>query len=106
MSQRTIEGPREKLVEVLVHELGHAASTPEDVRVRSGLGGEWGSKLAADHHAAKWGFGPLMASMRPQRDVEHHGHAPGERVVVRFREHRMEWRVTDNRVLVREGQVQ
>lgn len=26
-------GPRESLVEVLVHEFGHAASTPDDVEV-------------------------------------------------------------------------
>lgn len=37
------DGPREKLVEVLVHEFGHAASTPDDVEVRSGLGREWAS---------------------------------------------------------------
>ncbi len=106
VSRPVIEGPREKLVEVLGHELAHAASTPDDVKVRSGLGREWGSELAADHHAAKWGFGRLMASIRPQRDAAHHGPVPGDRVDVRFREHRMEWRVTDNRVLVREGPVQ
>ncbi len=98
VSRRAIEGPRDALVAVLVHELGHAASTPDDIEVRSGLGREWGSELAADHHAAKWGFGRLMTSMRTQRDVGHHGPAPGEEVVVA-------WRVTRDRIPVYDGLV-
>ncbi len=106
VSRSLIEEPLETLVAVLVHELGHSVSTADDVEVRSRLGREWGSELAADHHAAKWGFGRLIRSMRPERSVAHHGPIPGEQVVVGFGEHQMGWRVTDNRVLVREGPAQ
>ena len=105
MSRRTVEGPRAALVETLVHELGHAVSTSADIEVRSKLGREWGSELAADHHAVRWGFGRLIASQRSDRCVAHHGPVPGEEVVVGFGEHRVAWRVTDDRVPVYEGLV-
>ena len=105
VSRPLVEGPRATLVGVLAHEFGHAASTPEDVEARSGLGGEWGSELAADHHAAKWGFGRLLASLRSSRCAAHHGPVPGEEVVVAFGQYRVAWRVTDDRVPVCEGLV-
>ena len=105
VSRRMIEGPRAALVETLVHELGHAVSTSTDVEVRSRLGGEWGDELAADHHAARWGFGRLIASQRSGRCAAHHGPAPGEEVVVGFGGRRVAWRVTRERVPVCEGVV-
>ncbi len=103
VSRSLIEGGRKFLVAVIVHELGHAASTPDDVEVRSGLGSEWGAELAADYHAARWGFGRLITSMRPKRSVAHHGPVPGEKVIVRFGENRVDWLVRDDRVLKCEG---
>ena len=105
VSRALIDGPRAALVGVLAHELGHAVSTPEDVEVRSGLGREWGSELAADHHAARWGFGRLIASRRSGRCAAHHGPMPGEKVVVAFGEYRVTWRITEDRVPVCEGLV-
>jgi hypothetical protein len=102
VAPRLVDAPRDKLVEGLVHELGHAVATPEDIEVRSDLGRGWGQELAADHHAARWGFGRLIRSMRPDRSVAHHGPVPGERVEVRFGGHAVCWRVTADRVPVRE----
>jgi hypothetical protein len=102
VAPRLIEAPRDKLVEGIVHELGHAAATPEEIEVRSDLGRAWGQELAADHRAARWGFGPLIERMRPDRSAAHHGPVPGERVEVRFGGHAVCWRVTPDRVPVRE----
>ena len=104
-SRRTGEGPRAALVETCGHELGHAVSTSADIEVRSKLGPEWGDELAADHNAAKWGFGRLLLSQRSGRCAAHHGPVPGEKVVLTFGEHRVAWRVTDDRVPVCEGLV-
>jgi hypothetical protein len=103
VAPRLIEAPRDALVEGLVHELGHAAATPEDIEIRCDLGRGWGQELAADHCAARWGFGPLIERMRPDRSAAHHGPVPGERVEVRFGGHAVCWRVTADRVPVREG---
>ena len=105
VSRPLVEGPRAALVAVLVHELGHAVSTPDDKSVRSRLGEEWGDELAADHHAAKWGFGRVISSLRSGRCVAHHGPVPGEEVVVGFGGHRVAWRVTSDRVPVCDGLV-
>jgi len=102
VSLRLIEAPRDALVEGLVHELGHAVATQEEIEVRSDLGRGWGQELAADHCAARWGFGPLIERMRPDRSAAHHGPVPGERVEVRFGGHAVCWRVTADRVPVRE----
>ena len=103
VSLRLIEAPRDNLVEGIVHEFGHAVATPDDIEVRSDLGRGWGQELAADHCAARWGFGPLIERMRPDRSAAHHGPVPGERVEVRFGRHVVCWRVTADRVPVREG---
>ena len=102
VSRRLIEAPRDNLVEGIVHELGHAVATPDDIEIRSDLGRGWGQELAADHHAARWGFGSLIERMRPDRSAAHHGPVPGERVEVRFGGHAVCWRVTADRVPVRE----
>jgi hypothetical protein len=102
VAPRLIEASRDKLVEGLVHELGHAVATPDDIEIRSDLGRGWGQELAADHCAARWGFGRLIRSMRPDRSAAHHGPVPGERVEVRFGGHAVCWRVTPDRVPVRE----
>jgi len=103
VAPRLVEAPRDRMVEGIVHELGHAVATPEDIEVRSDLGRAWGQELAADHHAARWGFGRLIEQMRPDRSAAHHGPVPGERVEVRFGRHVVCWRVTADRVPVREG---
>jgi len=100
-----IEGPRAGLVGILVHEFGHAVSTQDDIMVRSRLGEEWGDELAADHYAAKWGFGRLIGSLRSDRCAAHHGPGPGEKVVVGFGKHRIAWHVTDDRVPICDGLV-
>jgi hypothetical protein len=69
VSRRLIEAPPDKLVEGIVHEFGHAVATQEEIEVRSDLGRGWGQELAADHCAARWGFGPLIERMRPDRSV-------------------------------------
>jgi len=102
VAPRLIEAPRDKMVEGIVHELGHAVATPEEIEVRSDLGRGWGQELAADHCATRWGFGPLIERMRPDRSAAHHGPVPGERVEVRFGGHVVCWRVTADRVPVRE----
>ncbi len=102
VAPRLVEAPRDKMVEGIVHELGHAVATPEEIEVRSDLGRGWGQELAADHCAARWGFGRLIRSMRPDRSAAHHGPVPGERVEVRFGRHAVCWRVTADRVPVRE----
>lgn len=102
VAPRLVEAPRDKMVEGIVHELGHAVATPEEIEVRSDLGRGWGQELAADHCATRWGFGPLIERMRPDRNAAHHGPVPGERVEIRFGGHAVCWRVTDNRVPVRE----
>ncbi len=106
VSRSLVEEPRDLVVAVIVHELGHAACTPDDIEVRSVLGAEWGHELAADHFATKWGFRMLIDSMRPNRSVAHHGPLPGEQVLVRFGPHELAWHVTGDRVLVREDSVQ
>jgi len=102
VAPRLVDSPRDKLVEGLVHEFGHAVATQEEIEVRSDLGRGWGQELAADHHAARWGFGVLIERMRPDRAAAHHGPIPGERVEVRFGGHAVCWRVTADRVPVRE----
>jgi len=102
VAPRLIEAPRDKMVEGIVHELGHAVATPEEIEVRSDLGRGWGQELAADHCATRWGFGPLIERMRPDRSVAHHGPVPGERVEVRFGCNVVCWQVTADRVPVRE----
>ena len=42
VAPRLIEAPRDALVEGLVHELGHAVATQEEIEVRSDLGRGWG----------------------------------------------------------------
>jgi len=103
VAPRLIEAPRDALVEGLVHELGHAAAKPEDIEIRCDLGRGWGQELAADQCAARWGFGRLIERMRPDRSAAHHGPVPGERVDIRFGGHTVYWRVTADRVPVREG---
>jgi len=102
VAPRLIEAPRDKMVEGIVHELGHAVATPEEIEIRSDLGRAWGQEFAADHRAARWGFGRLIERMRPDRSAAHHGPVPGERVEVRFGGHTVCWRVTADRVPVRE----
>jgi len=102
VAPRLIEAPRDKLVEGIVHEFGHAVATPDDIEIRSDLGRGWGQELAADHCAARWGFGRLVQRMRPDRSAAHHGPVPGERVEVRFGGHAVCWLVTADRVPVRE----
>ena len=102
VAPRLVEAPRDKLVEAIAHELGHAVATPEEIEVRSDLGRGWGQELAADHRAARWGFGPLIERMRPDRSAVHHGPVPGERVEVRFGGHTVCWRITADLVPVRE----
>ncbi len=82
-----------------------AVSTSDDIEVGTRLGPEWGAELVADHYAAKWGFGRLIASRRSGRCVEHHGPVPGEDVVVAFGEHHAALRITRDRVPVCEGLV-
>ena len=102
VAPRLVEAPRDRMVEGIVHEFGHAVATPDDIEIRSDLGRGWGQELAADHCAARWGFGPLIERMRPDRSVAHHGPIPGERVEVRFGGHAVCWRVSADRVPVRE----
>jgi len=69
--------PIEDLPGLFAHELGHAATRPEDLERRGALDDEWQSELAADWYAYKWGFGRQIARQRKTRVWQHHGPPPG-----------------------------
>jgi hypothetical protein len=66
------------LVAIVAHELGHAATTEDDLYERSALPPEWASECCADFYAYRWGFGPELRAARPYASAGHHGPGPDE----------------------------
>jgi len=80
ISRRLIRAPRWRLLAVLAHELGHAATNEDDLNTRfEEIGNsEWASEGCADYYAYRWGFGREIRRHSPERDFGHHGGLPGE----------------------------
>ena len=64
------------LVAIVAHELGHAATTGDDLDERSALSAEWASECCADFYAHRWGFGPELRAARADASADHHGPGP------------------------------
>jgi hypothetical protein len=63
-------------VATAAHELGHAATTGDDLDDRSALPAEWASECCADFYAHRWGFGLELRAARPYASADHHGPCP------------------------------
>lgn len=70
----------EDLLAVVAHELGHACTTAEDMAKRKVAGRDWAIELSADSYVLKWGLGQSLDQIRPYRNAQHHGPAPGATV--------------------------
>ena len=86
----------EDLPGILAHELGHAATRPEDLERRGPISDEWQSELAADWYAYKWGFGRHIARQRKNRAWLHHGPPPGSSFTVSYGDTVCHYRITRN----------
>jgi len=82
---------REDAVATVAQELGHACSTRLEIERRcAAIDEEWASELNADWYACmKWGFGKLIARIRPRRDERHHSFKPGTSFELRGRNYRV-----------------
>jgi hypothetical protein len=76
-------------VMVVLHELGHAATTYEDIDLRRIPSEEWASEASADYHAAKWGGVDRLKKFHAERDSRHHGAVPGQSVEVYGKRYRL-----------------
>ncbi len=82
--------PEEKLVAIVAHEFGHAATTDDDLIDVGGPSDEWRSELAADRKAIGWGFKTEIMSHRETVDRLHH--AVGEWIEIDG----VRWRITED----------
>ena len=86
--------PDADVVAVAAHELGHAATTEDDMIRRQAPDEEWASELAADYYAYKWGFGRAIAKQRPRRYIGHHAAGPGQRIGMTSAQGEHWWRIS------------
>lgn len=61
-----------ELLQIFVHECGHAATTDDDLQEVGGPCDEWRSELAADRKAIQWGFRDETLERRQSGDWIHH----------------------------------
>ncbi len=80
----------EKLVAIVAHEFGHAATTDDDLIDVGGPSDAWRSELAADRKAIGWGFKTEILSHRETVDRLHH--AVGEWIEIDG----VRWRITED----------
>ncbi len=71
---------RPELVAIMAHELGHACTTPDDLKARGSILEDlWTSELTALWYAVeRWGFRREMNIIRPKLNRLHHGPWPGD----------------------------
>ena len=95
MLSRTAYPALQDAIATVAHELGHAATTFDDVRRRGAFDtAEFASEAAADWYAYRWGFGRAIATHRRLRDFGHHGPAPGSTYSVELPEGTYRYRVS------------
>ena len=80
------DAPDYKLHGTIAHELGHAATTHDDVAKRDRALGdsEWSSEACADYYAYRWGFGKQIRRCSKVRKFGHHGGLPGDTVHIQM----------------------
>ena len=69
-------------VMAVLHEMGHAATTEEDIYQRHAPTEGWASESSADYYAAKWAGLDRLRKRNSSRDHEHHGGIPGQKVLI------------------------